>query len=227
MSDKKYFDIDVPDSTGLFFVSDTHFGHKNLVTGFEHHFEQCRTYVTVEEMEADIRKKWAAAVGDGDTVVFLGDFIFGNFDGKGEEIARGILDSLPGNKLFIRGNHDQKIKGELIDARDYAVVRWCGLNYLCQHYPFAAEFDSDPSVLNHYKTVFDPKTTVLVHGHTHSTDKFSRTNRKDFTLQNCVCWEAYYDMVPAERLYPANRTYLGMCAGHPVVADFSKEHDHA
>jgi len=220
---KTYFDIDLPDSTGLFFVSDTHFGHKKLVTSCEDHFDNCRTYATVEEMEADIRKKWNAAVGDGDTVVFLGDFIFGNYEGKGEEVAKAILDSLPGNKLFIRGNHDQKIKGELIDVRDYAIICWRGLTYLCQHVPFAVDVDADPSVLNNYKAVFDPKATVLVHGHTHSTDRFSRTNRKDFSLQNCVCWEAYYDMVPAERLYPANRTYVGKCAGHPVVAEFRKE----
>ena len=220
---KTYFDIDLPESAGLFFVSDTHFGHRKLVTGCEDHFDNCRTYATVEEMETDIRKKWNAAVGDGDTVVFLGDFIFGNFEGKGEEVAKAILDSLPGNKLFIRGNHDHRIKGLYIDARDYAIIRWKGLTYLCQHYPYTSGFDCGPSVISRYRAVFDPNTTVLVHGHTHSTNRFSRTNWKDFSLQNCVCWEAYYDMVPAERLYPANRTYVGMCAGHPVVANFSKE----
>ena len=125
-----------------------------------------------------------------------------------------------GNKVFIRGNHDQKIKGRLFDVADYALVNWRGLNYLCQHFPYASDFDYDKpdmTSLDGMRGVLDQKTTVLVHGHTHSSDMFSRTRLRDFALQNNVSWDVLMGPVPAERLYTADHIYHGKCLGHPVV----------
>jgi calcineurin-like phosphoesterase family protein len=221
--ERTFFDLEIPGERQLWFVSDTHFGHRRLVTGSPDHFDTCRTYATTDEMDADIRKKWLAAVGDGDTVVFLGDLMFGNFNGRGEEAARDLLDSLPGDKVLVRGNHDQKIRGELLDCRDYAAVRWRGMTYLCQHVPFGNGPGDDMSVLASLKEGLDPATTVLVHGHTHFTDRYSRTGSRTFSLQNNACWEAWYGMVDPGRLYPANRTYVGKCLGHQVVGYFKEE----
>lgn len=218
---KSFFDLDIPGDSQLWFVSDTHFGHRRLVTGSPDHFESCRTYATVDEMGEDIGRKWRSSVGDGDTVVFLGDLMFGDFGGHGEEAARDLLDSLPGVKVLVRGNHDQKIKGDILDCRAYAVVRWKGMTYLCQHFPFGNGPQADMSVLDSMKVSLDPATTVLVHGHTHFTDRYSRTGRRDFMLQNNACWEAWYGMVDPVRLYPANRTYVGKCLGHQVVGYFT------
>ena len=220
--ERTFFDIDLPDSSRLFFASDTHFGHRRLVTSCPTHFERCRRYETVEEMNADIMDKWNSRVAPDDYVVFLGDFLFGNWD-KGEQSAADLWDKLNGIKFFVRGNHDQGIKGEIIDIRDYALIRHGGLTYLCQHFPFGNGPNSDMTVLGGLKSSIKPADTVLVHGHTHFSDRVSRTLRKDFSLQNDVSWEAWYGMVPAERLYAANRTYVGKCLGHPVVANYSKE----
>ena len=221
-TERTFFDIDLPDSARLFFVSDTHFGHKRLVTSCPTHFDTCRRYETVDEMNADIMAKWNSQVSPDDYVVFLGDFLFGNWE-SGETAAAALWNSLNGIKFFVRGNHDQSMHGVLVDVRDYAMVKYRGLTYLCQHFPFGNGPNSDISILGHLKSTLKPETTVLVHGHTHYEDRCSRTLRKDFSLQNDVSWEAWYGMVPAESLYPANRTYVGKCLGHQVVANFTNE----
>lgn len=218
--ERRRLDLEVPDTGRLWFVSDTHFGHRKLTTGAPDHFERTRPYVTTDEMDASEIASWKRDIGQDDFVLFLGDFQFGQFDGHGEEVAWELWNSLPGNKAFIRGNHDQKIKGELFDVYDYAIVRWKGMTYLCQHFPFTSEFQYDkPDQANllALRSVLDPKTTVLVHGHTHSSDMFSRTRMRDFTLQNNVSWDVMMGPVPAGRLYTADHVYHGKCLDHPVV----------
>ena len=220
VSERTFFDMDIPDSARLFFVSDTHFGHRKLTTGCPNHFERTRPYVTPEEMNAAMLATWSKIIHPDDTVIFLGDFQFGNFDGNGEEAAAELWNTLPGNKFFVRGNHDQKIKGVLFDIRDFAILRWKGRTYLCQHFPFSSEFEydkPDPSVLLSMRGALDPKNTVLVHGHTHSPDMVSSVRMKDFTLQNNVSWDVLMGPVPAERLYAADHIYKGKCLEHQVI----------
>ena len=104
--------------------------------------------------------------------------------------------------------------------RPFAVIRRGGMTYLCQPRTFGGDRNSDASVLNQFKGTLSPETTVLVHGPTDSSDMYSRTGRKHFLLQNGISWNG---PVEAGRLYPANRTYVGKCLGHQVVANFSKE----
>lgn len=218
--ERRRLEIEIPDSGRLWFVSDTHFGHRKLTTGAPDHFERTRPYVTTEEMDAAEVAAWKRDILPGDFVVFLGDFQFGNFDGDGEEAAWSLWLSLPGQKFFIRGNHDQKIKGELFDVFDYALIKWKGSTYLCQHFPFTSDFAYDkPDLANllALRDILDPKTTVLVHGHTHSADMFSRVKTRAFTVQNNVSWDALLGPVPAERLYTADHIYRGKCLEHPVL----------
>lgn len=215
------FEIEVPGDGKLWFVSDTHFGHRKLTTGAPDHFEETRPYETTEEMDAAEIAAWSRDIRPGDTVLFLGDFQFGQFDGHGEEAAWDLWNSLPGNKFFVRGNHDQKIKGRLFDVRDYALVQYNGLTYLCQHFPFTSDFDydkADQANLLALRNILDSRTTVLVHGHTHSVDMFSRVRMKDFTIQNNVSWDVLMGPVPAERLYTADHIYHGKCLDHQIVS---------
>lgn len=214
---RKRLDVVVPESERLWFVSDTHFGHSKLTTQCPQHFERTRKYATTEEMDSNIVEQWNLNINDSDTVVFLGDFIFGDFNGRGEEVAYELWNRLHGKKYFVHGNHDQKIKGKLFDVGDYAVVRWHGKVYICQHFPHGKEYQPDPTVLNALRESLDNKATVLVHGHTHSPDLYSCTGIRGFGLQNNVSWEALYGPVPAEKLYAADHVYHGKCLGHPVV----------
>lgn len=222
-SDRTFFSPVLPDSSRLFFISDTHFNHAKLTPASPKHFERTRTYRTTQDMNDDIREKWMSTVHPDDIVVFLGDFMFGycstqeDFDGK----FNALYGELPGNKMFIRGNHDRPVHGGIVDVRDYAVLRWRGRVYFCQHFPFFSkrEYDkADPSNLMAYRGKLDPANTVLVHGHTHDEERFGSLPWKDFRMQNNASWEVDYAPIPAEKFYTSNHIYHGLCAGHPIVA---------
>lgn len=80
----------------IFFTSDTHFGHKNII-------EYCnRPFDSVEQMNDFIIKQWNSVVRENDTVYHLGDVCLGL---RKEEIAE-ILSKLNGTKYLVKGNHD-------------------------------------------------------------------------------------------------------------------------
>ncbi len=59
----------------LYFTSDTHFGHKNII-------QTCnRPFASVDEMDEAMVARWNQRVGPDDTVFHLGDFCFRNFLG--------------------------------------------------------------------------------------------------------------------------------------------------
>lgn len=79
------------------FTSDLHFDHKNIVkftgrpTDIEHH----------SDWLCDL---WNYQVGTGDIVYHLGDFSFAT---EYEQVANHV-SRLNGNKIFIKGNHDNR-----------------------------------------------------------------------------------------------------------------------
>ena len=78
-----------------FFIGDTHFGHKNIMS-----FEPvARPFSSLEEMHEVMIDRWNSVVGPGDIVYHLGDFCFG----KGWIWKASLLN---GDKRLILGNHD-------------------------------------------------------------------------------------------------------------------------
>lgn len=78
------------------FTSDQHFGHRNIIT-------YCgRPFADVEEMNAELVRRWNDVVEVGDTVYVLGDFAMGLL-GQTLPFAR----QLTGNKILVPGNHDR------------------------------------------------------------------------------------------------------------------------
>lgn len=74
-----------------FFVSDTHFGHTNII-------KYCkRPYASVEEMNQKLEENWNAIVRKEDLVYHLGDVAFHNFE---------IIPRLNGRIKLVPGNHD-------------------------------------------------------------------------------------------------------------------------
>ena len=53
----------------VFFTGDLHFGHENVIA-----FDD-RPFKSVEEMDAELIKRWNAKVGKDDFVYVLGDMI--------------------------------------------------------------------------------------------------------------------------------------------------------
>ena len=137
----------------IFFTSDTHFSHHNIIE-----YDQ-RPFKDVKEMNEKIISNWNAKVPEKSIVYHLGDFGFG----KVEELKK-IRDQLNGSLCLIRGNHDESIN-------KMHEVGFDGIaNELTLHYKgiiFVLTHDKD-------LTYADVKGTLNVHGHTHSPHKFHK-----------------------------------------------------
>jgi calcineurin-like phosphoesterase family protein len=110
----------------IFVISDTHFGHSNVIT------YDNRPFASVEEHDETQISRWNAAVGESDTVYHLGDFA------RTRGHAKEILPRLNGEIILIRGNHDDdlwKSREELFHASHEALyVRADGHKFYLSHY---------------------------------------------------------------------------------------------
>ena len=81
-------------------ISDTHFGHANII-------KYCnRPFTNVTTMNATLTGNWKALVKNTDTIWHLGDVA--NNDFKDKTILSELIHSLPGHKNLIIGNHDKQ-----------------------------------------------------------------------------------------------------------------------
>lgn len=79
----------------LFFTSDTHFWHSNII-------KYCnRPFMDVEEMNEEIIKRWNNKIEKDDLVFHLGDFAF-----CGPSQYKTLLERLNGKITLVLGNHD-------------------------------------------------------------------------------------------------------------------------
>lgn len=80
-----------------YYISDLHFGHRNILK-----FEAVnRPFANTDEMDAEFIRRWNNKVGKGDEVYILGDLSFHKWEKTTE-----ILKQLNGMKFLIKGNHD-------------------------------------------------------------------------------------------------------------------------
>ena len=80
----------------IFFISDLHIGHKNVLK-----FDG-RPFADVDEMHIEMIKRWNEVVDDDDIVYYLGDLAFAR-----DELTKWFIYSLKGKINFILGNHDK------------------------------------------------------------------------------------------------------------------------
>ena len=78
----------------IYFTSDQHFGHFNIIRLCQ------RPFASLEEMDDVMLTKWNAKVKKADRVFILGDLFFRAQD------PEGTLRRLNGRKTLILGNHD-------------------------------------------------------------------------------------------------------------------------
>lgn len=115
----------------IFFTSDTHFGHKNIIK-----YEN-RPFNSVEEMDETMIENWNNKVKHQDSIYILGDFAFSEKD-----YAIKLLNKLNGNKFLIKGNHDKVIKKRDVASKfawikDYYMLKANNLKIVLFHYPIA------------------------------------------------------------------------------------------
>jgi calcineurin-like phosphoesterase family protein len=85
----------IHEDQNLFFISDLHIGHKNVIK-----FDN-RPFSDVGEMHSQMIDRWNSVVSDDDIVYFLGDLSFSR-----DKLTKWFIHSLRGKIYFIMGNHD-------------------------------------------------------------------------------------------------------------------------
>jgi len=154
----------------VFFTSDVHFGHRNILTFCNRPFE------TVEEMDETIVDNWNKVVQTNDKVFHLGDWAFNNY----HHIGR-----LKGNIISIPGNHDEermkKILPYLPNGFTERVHYEKELNLALCHFPMEVWH-------RHYLLHF--------HGHTHGRS-IKRPYRLDVGMDSLGRFEpvAYEELI--------------------------------
>lgn len=131
------------------FYSDPHFGHKNIIKHCNRPFED------VYDMSAQMIDRYNAAVGDDDTVLWLGDC----FWHPGRAYARDIMAALNGWKWLVKGNHDRGTVQMLVLGFDVVV------DELEVEFP-----ELGTTALATHKPRYGSQ--INLHGHTHSTKRF-------------------------------------------------------
>jgi len=113
----------------IWFTSDTHFGHVNII-------EYCRRpFPDVDAMDAEMIRRWNDVVAKDDTVYHLGDFAMGD-----KKRWAAYLAALNGRKLICVGNHDLDAASMVEsvgfdDAFDDRIIEVEGRRIWLNHFP--------------------------------------------------------------------------------------------
>jgi len=162
----------------IFFTSDTHFGHKNILKYCD------RGFSNVDDMNEELIRRWNSVVKPNDIVFHLGDIAMNCAVSK----TINILNRLNGIKYLIIGNHDWEfICKESIQN--------------CFHYitpKMRIRINNQLIILNHepllcYEGSFNelPKMSWQLFGHVHSGEQ--QTTGKDLERLH-VCFPGQYDV---------------------------------
>ncbi len=145
----------------IYFTSDLHFGHKNIMRYAERPFE------TTEEMDQALIDNWNTRVNANDEVYILGDVTM-----RGGEFANEKLSQLKGRIYLIKGNHDYYADRKNYDPwrlewiKDYHVVHYQNEQFVLFHFPI---LEWDRKFHGAYQ----------LHGHQHNHADYNIKNRAD------------------------------------------------
>lgn len=87
--------------SNIFLCSDHHFGHANILTFTDADGKRVRNFDSVEEMDERMVENHNLVVSNKDKVYFLGDVAF-------TKANLAVVGRLNGEKVLIKGNHDQE-----------------------------------------------------------------------------------------------------------------------
>jgi calcineurin-like phosphoesterase family protein len=83
----------------IWFISDTHFTHKNIITFLDDNGVRFRPFSSAEEMDELMVENWNKTVKPQDKIYHLGDVTM-------RDKYLPIMNRLNGTKVLIPGNHD-------------------------------------------------------------------------------------------------------------------------
>jgi len=143
----------------LYFTSDTHFYHNNIIEYAN------RPFGSIEEMNGALIRNWNKVVPEDGIVFHLGDFCFGSADKWWP-----IISQLHGSIYLILGNHDMRnAKGSFMEY------------FIEVSQQMSISIDGQAIVLNHNPFLCFGgayRSTWQLFGHVHSGPR-SRNNGKD------------------------------------------------
>lgn len=121
----------------IFFISDTHFSHSNIIKFTFPDGRPIRPGYTDDILQHDeiLIERWNKTIGQHDKVYHLGDVGFKNKDRLDK-----VLSRLNGKKRLILGNHDT-MDIEVYTKHFEKIFSWrhfgrdMGVNFVCCHYP--------------------------------------------------------------------------------------------
>ena len=149
---KSKADFEYKDGSKLFWTSDQHFCHTNIIKFCN------RPFKTIEEMDKTLIDNWNKTVPVDGLVFHLGDFAWGGYN-----VWKSVREQLNGRIILIKGNHDIRnltsTSEELFDfVTQQMTIEVEGRKIVLNHYP----------LLCYAGTYRDPKDMVwALSGHTH------------------------------------------------------------
>lgn len=133
-------------------ISDTHFGHANILNFKRDDGTPLRDFSTVEEMDECMIHNWNSVVDHKDRVYHLGDVVINRKFLK-------VLDRLNGHKVLIKGNHDifklDDYAAYFDDIRAYHVLDGLFLSHVPVHPDSLGRFGCNIHGHLHYREVVD------------------------------------------------------------------------
>lgn len=150
----------------IYFTSDLHFGHKNIIR-----FDN-RPFNDIEEMNKVLIENWNKVVSNIDTIYILGDMFWYKTDTK------HILQQLNGRKILIKGNHDdvKGIENYFEDIFNYLEIKYNHKTFILSHYP----------ILIYNK---QHSNGIMLYGHVHNSEEeiYIQEMKKYLTNKNIPC----------------------------------------
>lgn len=138
----------------IFFSSDQHFGHRNVVKFCN------RPYTDEKEMGKALIENWNNVVGPEDIVVTMGDFFWFN----DSHSIKKVVNQLNGTIYIVLGNHDKKESFRRCDPEKLIILdgishiflrcenenRWYEKTFeiVCCHYPLMTWSHRDRGAIN-------------------------------------------------------------------------------
>lgn len=168
------------DGSKVFFTSDTHFGHKNILRFCN------RPWATIAEHDQALIQNWNNIVPEDAVVFHLGDFCY---KGGGFPTIQHLKGLLHGQIVLIRGNHDpdtrktqnfQKLQQLFTGVYDLLQIEVEGQRILMSHYPLLT-----------WPHAYGQHPTWQLFGHVHLRKRI--TSLDAFTVEQC-CRPTQYEV---------------------------------
>ena len=169
--------IDLFPNQRVLFISDTHFGHENII-------KYCnRPFADVDSMDKELIDNWNQTVASDDIVIHNGDFALG------KKSIENYVSKLNGQIYIVRGNHDHWSDAKGVQFGFAKIFKKPvefeigGKTFFCCHAP--------EQIVN-----IGPQADYLLYGHIHDkhwTDEINEDNGQIHISEPknalCICAE--------------------------------------